>query len=459
MITDYFNELTKSSTESCFLLSPSGEILAANPSVERMLGTDKNTLAGQRISDLVADPDDNLSRYMHICLRNREPIPGAIHWRTKEGQTIECLCNGHRILSDPEADERLILLRCKPKETENNKFIALNKTLGQLKASYHTLMAQSEALKTEIIERKQAEEASRESQERVLTILDSLDAIVYVADMKTYEVIFANKYLRDLFGNIEGKICWQAIQSGQTGPCDFCTNTKLVDAEGNPAGTYRWEFQNTRIGRWYYALDRAIRWVDGRTVRLEIATDITERKRIEEDLLVTQFSVDSSADSIFWVRPDGSISYSNKAACELLGYSCEDLLRLKVFDFGPDYQGAAWQEHWEALRKYGFLRFETYLVRKDGLRLPVEISANHLEFNEKEYNCAFVWDITERKRAEESLLKLTGELEQRVSDRTAELMAKNEELARMNKIFVGRELRMVELKERIKELEGKTAEK
>jgi PAS domain S-box-containing protein len=453
MITDYFNELTKSSAEAYFLLTPAGEILAVNPSSARMLGTDHAILAGQRIADLVTDPDETLSRYMRLCLRNREPVPGALHWRTKEGLTTECLCNGHLLPPGPEGDGRLILLRCKPKETENNKFIALNKTLEQLKASYHALKAQSEVLKTEITERKQAEAASRESQERIITILDSLDAIVYVADMKTYELIFANKYVRDLFGNIEGKICWQAIQTGQTAPCDFCTNNRIVDAEGNPTDTYRWEFQNTRTGRWYYILDRAIRWVDGRTVRLEIATDITERKRIEENLLVTQFSVDNSADAIFWVRPDGSFSYSNRAASALLGYSSEDFLRLKTFDLSPSHQGAAWQEHWETLSKHKYSRLETLLVKKDGSRLPVEITANHLEFNEKEYSCSFVRDITERKKAEESLHILTGELEQRVSDRTAELMAKNAELEKMNRLFVGRELRMAELKERIRELE------
>jgi two-component sensor histidine kinase len=47
---------------------------------------------------------------------------------------------------------------------------------------------------------------------------------------------------------------------------------------------YVWEFQNTVNERWYLINDRAIRWVDGRTVRMEIATDITERKQAEEQI-------------------------------------------------------------------------------------------------------------------------------------------------------------------------------
>lgn len=121
----------------------------------------------------------------------------------------------------------------------------------------------------------------KESEARFRHIMDSLNAIVYVADMKTYEVLFINEYCKKLFGDITGKICWQSLQQGCQEPCEFCTNKYLLDEKGKPTGVYTWEFKNTIVGKWYHLHDRAITWSDGRIVRLEIATDITSRKENE----------------------------------------------------------------------------------------------------------------------------------------------------------------------------------
>lgn len=149
-------------------------------------------------------------------------------------------------------------------------------------------------------------------------------------------MLFVNDYLKNLFGDIVGKKCWHSIQQGQYGPCRFCTNDKLITKDGESTGVYQWEFRNTKINRWFRCRDRAIRWIDGRLVRLEIATDFTDEKKVEDEL------------------------------------------------------------------------------------------KNHREH-----------------------------LEELVRERTAELKQKNEELEKFNKLFVGRELRMIELKKKIAELEKK----
>ena len=68
-------------------------------------------------------------------------------------------------------------------------------------------------------------------------------------------------------------------------------------------------------------------------------------------------------------------------------------------------------------------------------------------------------DITDRKNAEEELHKYKSHLEELVKERTKEIEGQNEELARYNKLFEGREFRIHELKEKVRELEERLAEK
>ncbi|UCF93258.1 MAG: PAS domain-containing protein, partial [Desulfobacterales bacterium] len=91
----------------------------------------------------------------------------------------------------------------------------------------------------------------KESHLRLLTVLDSLDASVYVADLETHAILFVNKYARDLFGDVVGKTCWQVFQTDRPGPCEFCTNEKLLTSDGEPAGVHIWEYQNKITDKWY----------------------------------------------------------------------------------------------------------------------------------------------------------------------------------------------------------------
>ena len=285
MIGQYFDDLTRSFANACFLVSRSGKIIRANALAAQMLGQDRNSLVGQAVTHLALTPEDKIARYLQHCLQSRDPVPGVLCWRAaNHDQGIDCRCQGHRLVSIQEENEPVLLLRCEPKEVITNKFIALNQTLENLRLANHKLLLQSEQLAREIQEREVAQKKIAESHERLTVVLNGLDAIVYVTDMATYEILFLNQYALNIFGSIIGKVCWQTIQQGQSGPCEFCTNSQLLDAEGKPAGVCHWEFQNTKNGCWYDIRDRAIPWIDGRIVRMEIATDITERKKAEQQL-------------------------------------------------------------------------------------------------------------------------------------------------------------------------------
>ena len=140
----------------------------------------------------------------------------------------------------------------------------------------------------EFTEQKEAEKALLSSHQRFLTVMDSIDATIYVADMDTYEIIFMNRHMIDAFGaDLTGQICYKVFR-GESSPCGHCTNDQLLDTDGNPTGVCVWESNNPITGKWYINHDRAIHWVDGRIVRLQIASDISKLKEMEQERIQTE---------------------------------------------------------------------------------------------------------------------------------------------------------------------------
>jgi two-component system, OmpR family, phosphate regulon sensor histidine kinase PhoR len=118
--------------------------------------------------------------------------------------------------------------------------------------------------------------------EAIASIFDAANIVFYVADIDTHELLFLNSHAQQLWGpGKRGARCYEVLQAGQNGPCAFCTNDRLV-AAGQACEPVTWEFQNTVTGRWFLCIDKAIRWPDGRLVRMEVAIDISERKAHEQ---------------------------------------------------------------------------------------------------------------------------------------------------------------------------------
>jgi len=143
--------------------------------------------------------------------------------------------------------------------------------------------------------------------------------------------------------------------------------------------------------------------IDGDSHIITIA-DITRQKHIENTLAFTRFAMDHAHVSIYWINEDAKLMYVNDAACETSGYSRDELLSMTILDIDPDFTEERWKKHWAKKKRVGSMTFESRHRTKDGKIYPVQVSADYLTYDSKEYNCAIVFDLTERKKTEERVL-------------------------------------------------------
>lgn len=156
--------------------------------------------------------------------------------------------------------------------------------------------------------------------------------------------------------------------------------------------------------RWIQSRAQALWDEEGRPYRMVGATtDITGRKQTEEALQLAKYTVDHATEAIYWVGSDAELLDVNDAATVMLGYSREEFLGMTVHDLNPSFPAETWPAYWQETRQKGSVSFETSHRTKDGRLIPIEVNANFMYYNGRECHCAFVRDVTERKRAEGAL--------------------------------------------------------
>jgi len=186
------------------------------------------------------------------------------------------------------------------------------------------------------------EETLQFERDQLLSIFDGLEEIVYVTDPATNEILYTNPFLTKAIGrNVVGGQCYREFQSLDA-PCLFCTNEIILGQKPEP---YRWEYYNPILDMHLDIVDRIIRWPDGRDVRLEVAIDITERKRAELALQESeeQFRalLNATPDATILIDRYGTILALNEAMAARFGRSIEDLRGTCVYCLMPPDLAAA----------------------------------------------------------------------------------------------------------------------
>ncbi len=160
---------------------------------------------------------------------------------------------------------------------------------------------------------------------------------------------------------------------------------------------------------------RAVRGRDGSAEFHGFIEDITERKRSEDALRLSQFIIDNASIGIFRGDDNGRIMYVNEHGARSLGYTRKELQDRTFFDIVPGLTPEWWKAHRDKLAAAGSNAFESVHRRKDGTTFPVKVAVSYLTYGGRMLSCSFAQDISVLKAAEETLY-LTASSIDNISD-------------------------------------------
>ncbi len=266
----------------------------------------------------------------------------------------------------------------------------------------------------DITARRQAEEAIRKAKEDWERTFDSVPDMIALIDEK-HIITRVNRAMADLLGitpeEAIGRKCYACVHMTDRPP-DFCPHARLM----NDGRAHTAEFHADNLGKWLDVTVSPMHNAKGEVIgSVHVARDITEHKRAEEALKSSEerfrLLFDKASDAKFIHDPQGKFVNVNQTACERLGYSREELLKLGPGNIDSPEFAARVAERVATLQRTGQAVFESAHVRRDGTLVPVEISAKIITYDGRPAIFSTARDITQRKKAEAALSLAKAELE------------------------------------------------
>lgn len=321
-----------------------GRIIYVNPAFCRMVGFPQEELVGV-VAPFPYWPSEEMEtcqRYLDLTLSGQAPPGGfELRIRRKSGERIDA-----RFYLSPLIDS------------------------GGVQTGWMASI-------TDITEPKRVRAELEAAHQRFEAVLDGVEAAVFVADARSDEILFANRAFKAIHGfdAVGRTVRGMAVPQPERG--DYRIDPRNLQPTEVPRELFDGELQHPYSGRWYHVREQATRWVDGRVVRMGVATDITDRKQMEQVAREQEERLARTSRLITMGEMASTLAHElNQPLAAIANYSMGCATRLETGNYRREELLAAMRKAGAQAERAGHIirRIRDFVRKSEPRRAPVSLA-------------------------------------------------------------------------------------
>jgi len=276
---------------------------------------------------------------------------------------------------------------------------AHERLIGPLAWQLQDLSKRIKQLEETINQLKSLDATIREVQFVIYSYVEKIkEGVVLIQDEK---IMWANKAACDMFGyQFDDVVNKSAVDMAHPKYRQHLSaRYAMVQAGDEVSTSLIWPFiSKTREVKYIRPFSYRV-VLEGKPAVMSFFYDVTEEKKVQDELTLRAEMIDQMMESIFLLDMKGNIKYVNKAVCESMGYTLDEITRLNILDINAQdaREKADAQLKKAAVRKQGI--FKTVHVHKDGRRVPASVRVRVIKSGEQEFIMGVVHDIARDEEA------------------------------------------------------------